>query len=137
VLLLLAGAGYLFYALYPAFLDNMDIQTTLHAVANDGWRRKGREDLHQQIMNKLANVGFHFEPSEDGSTPVRVRGLGVPEDDVVVTCTDRTQDCSENDGKIYVEVRYQRVMPLPGLTGKNVTLRFSPHAEATLAAVNW
>jgi hypothetical protein len=136
VLLLALGAGYLFYALYPAFLDEIDVRTNLHSIANDGWHHTGREDLHRKVIDKLRTIGFHYEPSEDGR-PVRVTGLELAEDDVVVTCTDRGQDCSESDGQVFIEVHYQRSMPLPGLTGKNVTLRFNPHAEATLSAVAW
>ena len=136
VVLLALGGAYLLYAIYPAIVDEINVRQELHAIANEGWHRKGREELHREVMAKLAMIGFHVETRDDG-TPVQMAGLGVPDDDVVITCTDRGQDCSEADGKVFIEVRYQRVMPLPGLTGKSLTLRFSPHADATLNAVNW
>ena len=136
MLLLALGGAYLFYALYPAFLDEIEVRSSLHSVANDGWHHHGREDLHKQIMDKLATIGFHSETLDDGSTST-VRGLGVPDEDVVITCTDATQDCSGSDGKVVIEVSYERVMPLPWWKGKSITLRFSPHADATLNTVSW
>jgi hypothetical protein len=136
VLLLALVGGYFVYALYPAFLDEVEVRTAIHSIANDGWHRNGREELHRRVVDKLATIGFHVEKTEEGQE-IRVRGLGVPDDDIVVTCSDRGQDCSENDGAVKIEVRYQREMPLPWLTGKNVTLNFNPHAEATLNAVTW
>jgi hypothetical protein len=136
VLLVALLGAYILYALYPAFLDELEVRTTLHSVANEGWHRKGREDMHRQVMDKLATIGFHLDTVEEGP-PVQVRGIGVAEEDVVITCTDRSQDCSDNDGKVLIEVHYERVMPLPWLTGKSVTLKFNPHAEATLATVAW
>jgi hypothetical protein len=135
VLVALLG-GYFFYALYPAFLDEIDVRQAIQAVANDGWHLKGREDLHRQVMDKLAVIGSHPDVRDDG-TPIVVRGLGVPDDDVIITCTDPIQTCSDANGKVFIEVRYQRVMPLPWWTGKTVSLRFSPHADATLNAVSW
>jgi len=131
------AGGYLGLAVYPAFSDEIEVRQQLHAVANEGWHHKGREELHRQVMEKLSGIGFHWERPDDGG-PVRMApGLGLTDDDVVVTCTDRGQDCSESDGRVEIRVRYQRLMPLPFLTGKNVTLNFSPHADATLNPVAW
>jgi hypothetical protein len=128
--------GYLGWALYPAITDEMYVRQSLHAIANEGWHHGGRSDLHKQVMDKLATIGTHLETPADG--PARaVQGLGVQDDDVVVSCTDRTQDCTDDTGEVQIQVRYQRVMPLPFLTDKSITLHFSPHADATLKSVNW
>jgi hypothetical protein len=136
VLLLALTGAYFLYALYPAILDEIDVRTALHTIANDGWHKKGREELHQRVVDKLATIGSHIEKTEDGPL-ARVPGLGVPDDDIVVTCTDHAQDCTDSDGAVRIDVRYQREIPLPWIEGKTLTLNFSPHAEATLNAVNW
>ncbi|MHB8419890.1 MAG: hypothetical protein ACYDCL_17590 [Myxococcales bacterium] len=129
-------AGYLGYSLYPAFVDNMDAAQQLHSVVNDGWRRIGKDEIHKRVLEKLSAIGSHLETPAGGAV-TEVRGLPIDDDDVVVTCSDQDQDCSEQTGDVTVTVHYTRHMPLPGLKGKSITLHFNPSASASLAPVNW
>ncbi len=135
-LLVMLGIVYLIWAVFPAVSDEIEVRQALHAIANDGWHHGGRADLQKRLMDKLATIGSHAETTTDGVSRI-APGLGLQDEDVTITCTDRTQDCTEEPGQVDIQVRYERVMPLPLLTGKNITLRFHPHADATLKPVNW
>ncbi len=138
-LLLLSGvalAGYLAYALLPAFSDEMDVAQQLHAVANDGWRRIGKEEMHKRVLEAMGKIGNHIE-TPAGGLPTEVPGLEVNDDDVEISCTDQSQDCSDLTGDVTIAVHYTRLVPLPWLQGKFVTLHFSPSAHASLQPVKW
>ncbi|HUB08441.1 MAG TPA: hypothetical protein VMB50_15660 [Myxococcales bacterium] len=132
----IAAVGYVGYAIFPAFVDNMDASQQIHAVVNDGWRRIGKDEIQKRVLEKLSTIGSHVETPAGGAATV-VRGLPVTDDDVIVTCTDQDQDCSDQSGDVTVSVHYARHMPLPWLKGKFITLHFSPSANASLAPVNW
>ena len=130
------AAGYLGYALYPAYSDELDASQAIHGIANDGWRRIGKEELHKRVMEKLARIGSHVE-TQAGGQPTEVPGLPIGDDDVTVVCTDQDQDCSESTGEVTLSFQYVRHVPLPGLTGKYLTLHFSSNATASLLPVKW
>ena len=131
-----ALAGYFAYALMPAFSDEMDVSQQIHAIANDGWRRIGKDELHKRVLEAMGKIGHHVE-TPAGGQPTDVPGLEVEDDDVEITCTDQDQDCSDAAGDVTIAVHYTRQVPLPGLQGKFVTLHFNPSAQASLQPVKW
>ncbi len=67
-----------------------------------------------------------------------VKGLPVGEDEVSVICTDQSaHDCSGADGDVEITVTYTRIVELPYLKGRFVTLHFSDSAKETLKPVEW
>lgn len=138
ILLILAIAivGYFFWALVPAFSDNMDARQAISGIINQAWRRMGKEEIHKQVLEKLSTIGSHVETPAGGVTTV-VKGLPIDDDSVVVLCSDEPGDCSTADGEVTVTVTYTRVVPLPYLTGKSLTLHFAPTAKESLKPAQW
>jgi hypothetical protein len=136
LLLALCLAGYLAYALFPAFNDNFSVKQAIQQIANDGWRLTGREDLRNRVIAKLPTIGSHAVADSTGHL-VEVPGLLVSEPDVTVSCGDRGQDCSAAEGQVVISVEYRRVVPLPFLKEKTLTLHFHPSASAVLTPVVW
>jgi hypothetical protein len=132
----IAIAGYFAVTLVPAFSDNYTARQAIESVVNQGWRRMGKEEIHKQVLEKLSQIGTHLEQPADGAVH-EVSGLPVDDDSVVVTCTDERGDCMNQEGDISVTVTYNRVIPLPYLTGKTITLHFAPTCKESLKPVNW
>ena len=132
----LAVGGYFAYVIAPAYIDNYTLKQDLTGIANQAWRRVGRDELRKQVVDKAATIGSHVEIPE-GGLPIVVRGLPVGDDEVTVTCTDAAGDCSGDEGEVFIAISYTRIMLLPYLKGKFVTLHFSPTAKETLKPVEW
>ena len=54
-----------------------------------------------------------------------------------MTCTDPTHDCTDPEGSVIISVSYTRLMLLPYLKGKYLTLHFAPSATESLQPVEW
>jgi hypothetical protein len=134
-ILLITVGGYFAYALVPVYADNYTLKQDLSGIANQAWRKMGKEELQKQVIEKASAIGSHVEIPR-GGLPVTVKGLPVGEDEVVVVCTDQAGDCS-GDGEVTVAVNYARIVPLPYLKDRFVTLHFSPSAKETLKPVEW
>jgi hypothetical protein len=132
----IALAVYIGWALFPAYVDAMDATQAVHGVVNDAWRRVGKEELQKRTLEKLSAIGHHME-TPAGGVPTEVRGLPVTDDDIIVTCTDPNADCSEQEGDVTITVNYERHMPLPYWKGKFITLHFHPSAHETLMPAVW
>ena len=137
LVLAIATAGYFAFALLPAFADNYNARQAMESVVNQAWRRMGKEEVHKQILEKLSKIGTHLEQPAGSDAVVEVGGLPVDDDSVVVTCTDERADCTRDNGDITVVVNYVRVVPLPYLKGKTVSLHFAPKCTESLKPVNW
>ncbi len=135
-LLLISVGGYFVWVLLPAYIDNYTLKQDLSGVANEAWHKLGKDELRKQVIEKASGVGTHIEIPPSG-LPVTVRGLPIGEDEVVVTCTDQTADCSSSEGDVMINVTYTRIVAMPYLTGKFITLHFSPSAKESLKAVEW
>jgi len=136
LLLALCVAGYLVYAVFPAYNDNFTLKQTIQQIANDGWRLSGREDLRNRVIAKLPTMGAHAAIDSSGHL-VEVPGLLVSERDVTVSCSDRGHDCGAAEGQVEISVEYRRVLLLPFLKDKTISLRFHPSARAALTPVVW
>jgi hypothetical protein len=136
LLLLIAVAGYFAYTLLPAFEDNYTARQAIAGIVNQGWRHLGQTEIHRQILEKLSTIGSHVELPAGGQ-PIEVKGLPIDDDSVVVVCTDQQGDCSGADGEVMATVSYTRIISLPYLTGKTISLSFSPSAKESLHPVNW
>jgi hypothetical protein len=138
VLLVLAVCcgAYLVYALFPAYSDNLLVKQTIQQIANDAWRLAGREELRSRVMAKLPTLGSHVVADSTGHL-ISAPGLLVPDRDVQIDCSDRGQDCSVAEGQVVISVEYKRVVPLPYLKDKQITVHFHPSARAALTAVIW
>jgi hypothetical protein len=135
-LLVVAAIGYLGYALLPAYADNYTLKQDLSGIANQGWRNMGQLAMQQAVIEKAQGIGSHIE-IPTGGLPVQVKGLPVGEDETVVTCTDASHDCSGADGDVQITVTYTRIVALPYLKDKTVTLHFSPSVKESLHPVEW
>jgi hypothetical protein len=135
LLLAIAAGGYLIYALLPAYVDNYTLKQDLSGIVNQAWRRAGQAELQKQVVEKAQSIGSHVE-IPPGGLPVVVKGLPVGDEETVVTCTDTAHDCT-GDGEVQITVSYVRIVALPYLTGKTVTLHFSPSAKESLQPVEW
>ena len=136
LLVVLAAIGYFAYALFPGVADNYTLKQQMSGVVNQAWKRLGKEDVHKQVMEKAGAIGTHIEQPA-GGLPIEAPGLPIAEEDVVVVCTDQAQDCTKDDGEVFVTVTYARVMPLPYFKGKSLTLHFSPSVHETLKPAAW
>jgi hypothetical protein len=136
LILAIAIAGYFFWAMLPAYEDNYTARQSIEGVVNQGWKKTGKEEIHKQILEKLSTIGSHVE-TPAGGVPVEVRGLPIDDDSVVVVCTDSRADCSASEGDVQVTVNYTRVVPLPFLGHKTISLHFSPSAKESLQPANW
>ena len=136
MLLVLSLAGYFTYALLPAYTENYTLKQELSGVANQAWHKLGRDELQKQVIAKATGIGSHVEIPPSG-LPVTVKGLPIGEDEVSVTCTDAAHDCSGDEGSVVIAVTYVRIMILPYLSGKYLTLKFSPSATESLKPVEW
>jgi len=134
--LALSIGGYFLYALLPAYTENYTLKQELSGVANQAWHKLGREELQKQVIAKATGIGSHVEIPPSG-LPVTVKGLPIGEDEVSVTCTDSARDCTGADGSVVIAVSYMRIMTLPYLSGKHLTLHFSPSATESLQPVEW
>jgi hypothetical protein len=105
-------------------------------MVNDAWRKIGREELKKRMLEKLSTIGHHVETPAGGS-PKDAPGLPITEEDIIVTCTDTGQDCSEQAGEVTITVNYERHMPMPFLKDKYITLHFHPSASGTLLPAQW
>jgi hypothetical protein len=132
----IAAAGYVGWAIYPAFSDNMELAQSIHAVANEAWRLTGKAEMEKRVMEACSRIGHHLETPPDG-TEQDVPGLPVGDGDLTVDCSDRAQDCTEAEGTVTITVKYTRRMPLPWLKGKFITLHFGPTAHETLKPADW
>ncbi len=136
LLLLLSGVAYFAYALLPAFFDNYTLKQDMSGIVNQAWHKQGQIELQKQVIAKAAAIGSHVEIPPSG-LEVSVRGLPIGEDEVVVTCTDSTHDCSNPEGEVTIVATYTRIVALPYLKGKFVTLHFSPSVKESLHPVEW
>ena len=136
LLLAIATAGYFAWALLPAVADNYTAKQTIGGIVNQGWKRMGKEEMHKETLEKLSTIGSHIE-QPPGGQPIEVKGLPIEDDSVVVVCTDPREDCSESDGEVTITVTYTRVVPLPYLKSKSVSLHFAPSAKETLKPAAW
>jgi hypothetical protein len=136
LLLILGLAGYLVYTIFPAFSDNVSVKQAIQVTANEAWHGVGREELRNRVLGKLASMGSHAVTNATGHLEERP-GLGVTDRDVEVVCSDRGQDCSSQDGRVSISVEYVRVVPLPFLKDKKVSLHFHPSASAAMTPVLW
>jgi hypothetical protein len=134
-LLLITVGGYFAYALVPAYADNYTLKQDLSGVANQAWHKMGKEELQKQVIDKASAIGSHVEIPV-GGLPITVKGLPVGDDEVTVLCTDPSGDCS-GDGEVMISVNYGRIVELPYLKGRFVTLHFSDSAKETLKPVEW
>ena len=138
ILLILAVAigGYFAFALIPAVADNYTAKQEIGGVVNQGWKRMGKEEMHKTVLEKLSRIGSHIEQPPDGK-PIEVKGLPIDDDSVQVVCTDTREDCTDSEGEVTITVTYTRVVPLPYLKGKSVSLHFSPSMHDTLKPADW
>jgi hypothetical protein len=138
IYLLLAAciAGYLIYAIFPAFSDNFLLKQAIQQVANDAWRLVGREELKARVLAKLPTIGSHSVANATGHL-VQVPGLKVSDGDVQIVCTDHGEDCSAGEGEVAISVEYVRTVPLPFLKEKTISIHFHPSARAALTPVVW
>jgi len=136
MLLVITVGGYFSYVLLPAYIDNYTLKQDISGVVNEAWHKVGQTELQKQVIDKASGIGSHVEIPPSG-LPVTVRGLPVGEDEVTVTCTDSSHDCTGSDGNVVITVTYTRIVELPYLKGKYVTLHFSPSASESLQPVEW
>ena len=136
LLLAIAAGGYFAYVLLPPYSDNYTLKQDLSGVANQAWKKAGQRELQKQVIEKAQSIGTHLEIPPSG-LPIEVRGLPVGEDEVVVTCTDSSHDCTGGDGEATITVTYLRIIALPYLKGKYVKLNFAPSVKESLQPVEW